>query len=139
MTRIRLFSPVQVSICSFVGGPMAAVFTLWKNFDRMGQARRARDTLMYGGVAIFLFLCVVPYLPDWFPPIIIPVVYTAVAGLVATCSQRGQEALKEFGAYQSEGGWRVAGLSIAFLLAFIAFYMMWIMALGAVGLLTITD
>jgi len=33
--KIKIYSPTQVLVGSFVGGPIAAVFMVWKNFQTL--------------------------------------------------------------------------------------------------------
>lgn len=46
----RLFSPLQVGVTAALGGPIAATATLAANFRELGDARRARQTLLLGPI-----------------------------------------------------------------------------------------
>lgn len=70
--KARVYSPNQAALGAFLGGPLASIVYLWSNFRALGDARGQRDTLIYGAVVLVALLATVPFLPDRFPNLAIP-------------------------------------------------------------------
>ena len=81
--KVKLYSPKQVGISSFVGGPFAAVFVLWKNFHALGNRSGATHTLMIGSLFTVVMFLVLPFLPEKFPSYAIPLAYSLGARFFA--------------------------------------------------------
>jgi hypothetical protein len=135
MDKIPLYSPIQVGVSAFVGGPFGAVFTLWKNFRALGNERAATHTLIGGAVFIVAVLAVVPFLPDKFPNSPIPIAYTVAAIVIARQYQLTKQAIRESEQYQFRSNWNVFGISIGFMFLFLAVIGLWIFALIGLDLI----
>jgi len=92
--RIRLYTPAQVMVGSFVGGPFAAVYMLWMNFRALGEEAAARRTLIWGAVFVVAVFAVLPMLPANFPNYVMPVIYSLGARLVAERFHLTKQALR---------------------------------------------
>ncbi len=135
MDRIKLYSPTQVTVASFVGGPFAAVYTLWMNFRALGDAAEARMTLIWGFVFVMAVFGILPALPEGFPNYVLPVIYSLGARLVAERFHLTKQAIRESERYGFQSNWNVLGISVAFLLAFIVLAVAFVLGLDAIGLI----
>jgi uncharacterized membrane protein len=81
--RGALYTPGQTFVATVIGGPPAAIWAISRNFRALSQYNRSKQTLWYGvGITLFvalLALKVANRLPAWFPPVLIPLGYSAAA------------------------------------------------------------
>ena len=134
MDKIGIYSPTQVAIASFVGGPFATVYVLWKNFHSLGSDGAAKQTIIWGIVFIVAVLVALPILPDSFPNYAIPIAYAIGARFFAEKHQMTKQAIVESDRYGFHSGWNVAGVSISCLIAFMVVGIGWILALDNFGI-----
>ena len=135
MDRIKLYSPTQVMVGSFVGGPFAVVYLLWMNFRALGDEPEAKRTLIWGVVFVAAVFAILPMLPEKFPNYVLPVIYSLGARLVAERFHLTKQAIKESDRYGFQSNWNVLGISIGFLLAFIVLAVGFVLALDEIGLI----
>jgi hypothetical protein len=133
----KVYSPNQVGIASFVGGPFAMIFVLWNNFIVLGNRSGAMQTLVWGFLFIVALLAILPFLPEKFPNYAIPVAYTVVARIVAEKFQLSKQAILKSEQYAFQSAWNVAGISIGFLVAFFAVVFVEIMGLAQIDILSL--
>ena len=132
---IRLYSPNQVGCAAFFGGPFAAAFVLWSNFRALGKDVAARQTLIGGALFTLALLLIMPFLPDRFPNLAIPIAYTLAAGLSAQKYQLSKSAILESEQYAFQSNWNVFGVSIAMMIAFLIVIFLWVYALASYGVI----
>jgi hypothetical protein len=135
MDKIPVYSPTQVGVSAFVGGPFAVVFTLWKNFIALGERHAATQTLIWGALFNVAVLAVIPVLPDKFPNTAIPIAYTVAAYLMARRYQLTKQAIRESEQYRYRSNWNVFGISVGFMLLFLAVIALWLFGLSWLGLI----
>jgi hypothetical protein len=135
--RIRLYSPMQVMVGSFVGGPFAVVYMLWMNFRALGGEPEARRMLIWGAVFVAAVFAILPALPENFPNYVLPVVYSLGARLVAERFHLTKQAIKESDRYALQSNWNVLGIGVAFLLAFIVLAVGFVLAVDEIGLISL--
>src|SRR5262249_22208391 len=87
MDKIKLYSPIQVGVAGFCGGPLATVHTLWANFRALDNPSGARHTLIWGSMIVLAVIGVLPFLPDKFPNLAIPLATLFVGQLIVRKSQ----------------------------------------------------
>jgi hypothetical protein len=133
VSKIKVYSPVQVLVGSFVGGPFAAVFVLWRNFLALGNTVGATQTIIWGTLLALLVFVALPFLPEKFPNSAIPVAYAATAYLVAQQCQISKEDITKSGQYELRSNWNVLGVSLGFLLASFSVVMVWLFLLDRIG------
>lgn len=82
MQSQSLWSVKQISIASFLAGPMAGCYFLGKNFREFGSPTYAKWCYLTGFLATLLFLAIPFFAPEQFlkyiPSKIIPIVYTSI-------------------------------------------------------------
>lgn len=133
MTQARLFSPNQIGAGSFLGGPFAAVYFLWSNFTALGKPGAARATLLWGGLFTALTLAVLPFLPEKFPNMLIPLTYTVAARMVAEKNQLSKQAIAQSQEFDFQPIGTVVGLSIGSLVAMLVVIFVWFLVLDHYG------
>jgi hypothetical protein len=116
----KLYTPLQVRLGSFLGGPIASVYFLRENFRTLGKASEARATLMWGGAFVICLLASLPFLPTRFPNYVVPLAYSYAAGSITEKWQLRKQAIVDSGTYQVQSSWRVFGLALLFVVAFLA-------------------
>jgi hypothetical protein len=133
MDKIKLYSPTQVLIAAFIGGPFATVYVIWKNFRSLGNQKAAQEALIWGIVFVAAILISLPILPDKFPNYAIPIAYSVGARFFAEKYQMSREAIAASDLYGIQSGWNVAGICIGYILAFLAVGFAWMLALDHFG------
>jgi hypothetical protein len=119
VSKTKLFSPNQVAVAAFFGGPAAAVYVLWKNFAAVGKDQAAKLTIWFGSGLTVLILAIVPFLPDSFPNSALPAAYTVTAWQVARTYQVSKQQISVSEQYEFQSNWTVAGIAVAFLIALV--------------------
>ena len=132
----RLYTPLQVRLGSFLGGPIASVYFLRENFRILGKASEAKTTLVWGGAFVIGLLALVPFLPTRFPNLVVPLAYSYAAGSIAEKWQMQKQAILDSGTYQVQSSWRVLGLALLFALALLVVGAGVYLCLVALGLVT---
>lgn len=133
----RIYSPLQIGMGAFFGGPVAMVYFLWQNFKTLDNQNGAQYTLAGGILFNVALLIVLPLLPEDFPSLVIPFLYALTALSIAATWQLRKDAIQHSVQYQFQSNWRVFFLSIALLFAWlIGAYVvgMWMNALGVIDL-----
>ena len=67
---------------SLLGGPMAMVYLLWKNFQVLEDPHGMRQILIWGSIFIIMMIGFAPLLPTSWPDYALPIGYS-LAALVA--------------------------------------------------------
>lgn len=113
-----LYTPRQVLQGSFLGGPLAAVYYLWKNFQTLGNSSGAKWTLRYGLAFSILLLLLIPLLPERTPNLIIPLAYSWSAYFLVVRYQRSKEQISSSPELGFHSTWKVTGIALAGLITF---------------------
>ncbi|MFT3870399.1 MAG: hypothetical protein QM715_18275 [Nibricoccus sp.] len=132
-----LYTPFQVGLASFIGGPFAAVYTLYCNFKRLGKVRETQFTLYLGGAFLIAILAVLPFLPDKFPNMVIPVAYTFAAVSIASSKQLSKEQILASENYVRRSGGNVAVVCVVSFLGFFAIMLSVLFALDHWGIVSL--
>jgi hypothetical protein len=130
--KIRVYSPSQGSVGTFLGGPLPGLVFLRANYAAMGEAAKAGSVARWGLLGSLGFLLVVPVIPEWMPRFVIPLAMAWAVRLLIERGQFSKEQIAASGTYDFHSNWRVAGVTLLgalvfLLLAFgvIALYFMW--------------
>ena len=111
MNKTPIYSPRQVSAGSFLGGPIALVYFLRNNFQRLGNNAAAAQTLLWGILFNIAILASIPFLPKHFPHYVIPLAYSLAAQGIAGAKQMKKESIAASLQFCFHSNWRVFGLS----------------------------
>jgi hypothetical protein len=133
--KARLYTPGQIRAGSFLGGPIAAAYLLRENFRALNRGPEARATVVWGVAFVVGLMALLPFLPTRFPNYLIPILYSIAAGSVADKWQLQKQAIVDSGGYQIQSNWRVFGMALLSMIAFMLIVVLEIFCLAAVGLL----
>jgi hypothetical protein len=132
----RLYTPLQVRLGSFLGGPIASVYFLRENFRILGKASEARATLIWGSAFVICLWASLPFLPTRLPNYVVPLAYSYAAGSITNKWQLQKQAIVDSGTYQVQSSWRVFGLALLFASAFLVVGAVVYLCFVALGLTT---
>jgi len=133
--RIVVYSPAQVAIGAFVGGPVGLTYFLMANFGALYNDRARKNTLYSGISLIIALLCILPMLPDNFPSLPLTILYVVAARMVSEKYQLTKSQIAESEQCQFQSNWKVFGLS---LLCFIGSTVAIVIPLAVLSMLGIT-
>jgi hypothetical protein len=135
LAKKKIYSPNQIMAGSLLGGPMAMVYLLWKNFQVLENPHGMRQILIWGSIFIIMMIGFAPLLPTNWPDYALPILYSVGARSLAESFQMSKQAIGESQDYEFQSSWNVIAVSIAFLFAMIAFTLVWFLGLAAIGLI----
>jgi hypothetical protein len=131
----KIYSPNQVLAAAFLGGPMAMVYVLWKNFQALNNPHGMHQILFWGSIFVIVLLLFSPLLPNSWLDLVIPFAYPFAAWSLAASFQMSKQAIADSQAYEFQSAWNVIAVSMVFMAAMIIVAFTWFFALVAVGLL----
>jgi hypothetical protein len=133
LPNAKLYTPRQIRIGTFLGGPIAAVYLLRANFIALNGISEARTTVLCGVALMAGLLVLVPFLPKHFPNYLIPLVISIAAGFVADKWQLPKQAIADSGSYAFQSNWRLVGVTVLSMIAFLLIIVIGIVSLTAFG------
>ena len=120
---------------SFLGGPMAMVYVLWKNFQTLENPHGMQQILIWGSIFIIALMLFSPLLPNSWLDYVIPFAYPLAALSLAENFQMSKQAIADSQTYEFQTIGNVIVISILFLLAMLVVSFAWFFALVTVGLI----
>jgi len=123
---IRLYTPRQAGFGTFLGGPLAGIYMLYRNFLAMNKPEQANTTLVIGLACCLALTVVLPFLPEHFPGAPIPVAYTVGVLHFMRLYHPDKAAIKNSSEFACQSGWNAALVSLVGLLVLVAVMMVWI-------------
>jgi len=132
----KMYSPVQVGVGTFLGGPIAAIYFLKTNFDTLGKATLSKKTLQIGVMLTFVLILAMPFIPDSVPNNIIPIMYLIPVIMTVKNHQLTKEQILNSDEYSFQSNWKVVGHMIGWMLLFFVISMAFIMALDTMGIIS---
>jgi hypothetical protein len=131
----KIFSPNQVLAAAFLGGPIAMVYVLWKNFQTLENPHGMHQILFWGSIFIIALMLFSPLMPNNWLGFVIPFAYPLAAWSLAESFQMSKQAIADSQAYEFESAWNVIAVSMVFLVAMIVVAFTWFFVLVAAGLI----
>lgn len=110
--KVKLYSPNQVGVGAFLGGPVAAVYMLAVNFRALNRGLAENRTWRWGALIVLATTVGVCLLPDEIPSFPINIVWVLIAGHIAGRAQMGKSAIAASERHVFQSNWRVLGISI---------------------------
>jgi hypothetical protein len=120
---------------SFLGGPMAMVYVLWKNFQTLENPHGMQQILIWGSIFIIALMLFSPLLPNSWLDYVIPFAYPLAALSLAENFQMSKQAIADSQTYEFQTIGNVIAVSILFLLAMLVVSFAWFFVLVIVGLI----
>src|SRR5262245_47613773 len=114
-----MYSPMQVFGGTLLGGPLAAVYFLWKNYRSLSNKSAAQETLIKGSCMIALLFLLVPFFPEGIPRVspALPMLFAVAASSIASKDQMSKDAIALSEQHTFQSNWRVVCIGIAFFVA----------------------
>jgi hypothetical protein len=135
LAKQKIYSPNQVLAASFLGGPMAMVYVLWKNFQTLEDAHGMHQILFWGSIFIVALLVFSPLMPNTWQDYVLPFGYSLAGWSLAENFQMPKQAIRDSQSYEFQSAWNVIAVSVVFMVAMIVVAFTWFSVLVAVGLL----
>jgi TonB family protein len=117
VSEVRLYSPLQVAIATFIGAPIAGGILLSANYRALGSIAPSRWAIASGFFSTAALFFIASLLPHNFPHVLIPGLYTAAARYLTEQFQGADLAAHARGGGALHSIWRAAGIGIACLVA----------------------
>ena len=130
-----IYSPKQIFLGSFVGGPIAAVYFLRKNFLTLENDAAASQTLLFGIIFNIAFISLMIVLPKNFPNFVVPLGYCLVAQSISQSMQFKKESMTASSEFHFESNGKLVGIALAYFLATCALWILIFMALAQLQIL----
>jgi uncharacterized Tic20 family protein len=135
LAKTKIYSPNQVLAISFLGGPMAMVYALWKNFRDLEDPHGMRQILFWGAIFIVALLLFAPLMATEWPDYVLPFAYPLAAWSLAERHQLTKQAIAASENYEFQTVSNVIAVSIIFLLAMMVVAVIWYSTLATIGLI----
>jgi hypothetical protein len=135
LAKQKIYSPNQVLAASLLGGPMAMVYVLWKNFQVLENPHGMRQILIWGSIFIIALMLFSPLLPNSWLDYVIPLAYPLAAWSLAESFQMSKQAIADSQTCDFQSVWNVVAVSIVFMAAMFVVAFTWFMVLVAVGVI----
>ena len=115
-----LYSPAQVGVGTFIGGPFAAIYFLKSNFDALDKGDLSRRVMIIGGIFSCVFLAALPFFPENIPNNVIPMLYLIPVMLTVRKLQPTKKEIEDYEVFGFQSSWKVFGVSLLWMLLFFA-------------------
>lgn len=112
MLAKKMYSPVQVGVGSFLGGPVAVIYFLMSNFDTLDKTEAKNKVLSFGIVGLIGLICLFLLLPENFPSIPFTIAYVLIGKYVAENYQLKKNEIEASSEYDFHSNWRVFWASL---------------------------
>ena len=119
MNKLKIYSPNQILLGSFWGGPIATVYFLYKNYSELGNHEYAEKTIYIGSFLTVVLVGTLPFLPENFPNMFLPIMYSLLGKQLAVQSQLSKEDIASDEKYLFESNWKVFGIGTLTLIIFL--------------------
>jgi hypothetical protein len=115
----KVYTPQQVAIASFVGGPLGGCLLLASNYAALGRRSARTQAIVWGAVGTVLVLALGLALPKNFPCQALPAAYTISLYQFAKTRQ-GPEYEARLVAAGHQSHWKAFGIGMASLVVLVA-------------------
>lgn len=119
MNKQAVYSPTQAALGSFLGGPLASVIFIKHNYRVLGNSEAEKKTLLYGAVLLAALIGLLPFLPDRFPNMAIPIATIFATRAIIEKYQFTKRAIADSSSLTFQSNWRVVWLSLSCLVLFL--------------------
>ena len=114
MRKTKLYSPAQIRTGVVLGGPIAAIYFLRKNFIALGKSAEANQTIIYGAIYTVVLTVVAFFIPRGLT-ILGSLVTMAIAGNIAERRQLKKAEITASEHHELQSNWRTFFQSVLFL------------------------
>ncbi|MDO8332209.1 MAG: DUF4124 domain-containing protein [Fluviicoccus sp.] len=124
---VGLYTSRQAGMGTFLGGPLVGIYMLYLNFEAINEPDLAKSTLVIGGVCCLAMVGVLPFLPDRFPGIALPVAYTLSMVRLMKHYQFEKEYIEDSLGYVCQSGGSATGVSLVGFVVLFVVSVAWMM------------
>lgn len=135
INELKLYSPFQIALGSFFGGPIAVVYFLWQNFKTLGKSDAAKQAVIWGVIFNLALIPSLQLLPSGFPEIVLPFIYSLIAMQMASSWQMEKEDVEASVNFSFQSNWRLLLYGFVFFILWLAFAFSLIKAFTAFGVI----
>jgi uncharacterized membrane protein len=107
MLAKKVYSPTQVAVGSFLGGPVAVIYFLMCNFDTLEKTEAKNKVLSFGIIGIIALICLLTLLPENFPSLPFTISFGLIGKYVAENYQLKKNEIEASSEYDFHSNWRV--------------------------------
>ncbi len=130
----RVYSPTQAAMGAFLGGPLASIICLRHNYKVLGNSAGENSVIRYGVVSLIVLLFALPFLPEKFPNMLIPLATIIATRSIVEKHQFTKQAIQASDAFSFQSNWRVFWIGIASLVIFCVIGIAWMIVLDLTGM-----
>ncbi|MCF2859884.1 hypothetical protein L1286_20580 [Pseudoalteromonas sp. SMS1] len=123
-----IYSPRQIQVATFFGGPFAAAYFLKSAFESVNKKEIASKALIISLITSALIIFILPFLPEKTPNNLIPILYLIPVTILLNKQYITKEEILASEEYKIESSWKVFGISLisVFLYGAIAISYLWV-------------
>ena len=118
MSENKVYSPTQAALGALLGGPIASTYFIKQNFSTLNKEQAIKSTLLIGGIIVFILLATIPFTPDEFPNIAIPLITVISTRLIIEKFQFTKANIVENENLNFHSNWKVLSIGIISMLIF---------------------
>ena len=130
-----LYTPRQVIIGTFFGGPVAATYFIKQNYDAVFDSSLSSKTLTIGGTFSLALLLVIPFIPEWVPGVVVYMPYFVFVAIFANKHLLSKDMIINSDEYVPQSSIKVLLLAILFMIFFMVLIVGYILGLEAAGII----
>ena len=133
----KMYSPTQVAVGTFVGGPLTIAFLMGANFNALGRSDLKTKTWLWVLAGTVLMVTISMFLPSNIGGIPVSGALAVLAYQLTNSKQLSKVDIETAIDYEFQSNWRVFGFSLLAILLVFVFAIMVIVPLDMAGLITI--
>lgn len=131
-----MYSPNQLIIGTYIGGPLAAMYFLKSNFEGLGRMELAKKTLLLGLLVALLVFAIMPFVPESPLSGLIPILYLVPVYFIVKKHQLSKPEISESKEYIFQSNWKVAGMTIVWMIVSMIVGIAIMFAFASLGVIT---
>ncbi|AWK06928.1 hypothetical protein HYN56_22935 [Flavobacterium crocinum] len=116
----KIYSEKAIRIATFFAGPLVAGYCIAENFKVFNDKEKVQKTWLITAITSFFIICLVFLLPENFPSIIFPIIYSFIASYFLKTYQEKNIQNHMSNGGETYSGWRMTLIGIVSLLTFLA-------------------
>jgi len=115
---ISVYTPFQVGLASFLGGPLAAIYTLSRNYHQLEKSKDSQNVIIFGAMIVLFLIWLSAILPPQASRTGIPLLCTLIATNLAKSTQLTKAQVDGSQRYKRSSSWNVALVCVASIILF---------------------
>ncbi|MGO4894753.1 hypothetical protein [Flavobacterium sp. W21_SRS_FM6] len=133
----KVYSPTQAALGALLGGPIASAYFIKQNFFALKDDESIKKTNLFGSLAIAFVLAILPFLPENFPNMVIPIITIVSTRLLIETFQFKKEDISNSEDLDFQSNWKVFFVGLISLIIFMVIAVSLILTLDALGIASV--